>query len=295
MMMRALPHQPVDQHPLMGLTQHPLQVLSPRQKVTVPDLPTTMDLPLQSQKALHHLQVVLKDLCPQQAVGVPLGLMKKDLCLHPHLQLMAQRHRKTRGQHLQKGAVLPRLMDQDLQNHPDPTGAEVSHHSVVRVDLPPEAEVVHLFAVKVVLLLEVGQDHQLEVGQDLQLEVGQDRQLGVDLVLQEVGQDLQEAGLVLQEAVLVLQEVVLVLLQEVGQGLQGADLALPEVGQVQEADLDLEVAHVQGQDLQGADLGQEVGHVQEAVLDLHEVDQHPQPVEVMMKRRKKVLLVEKFN
>lgn len=279
MMMRALPHQPVDQHPLMGLTQHPLQVLSPRQKVTVPDLPTTMDLPLQSQKALHHLQVVLKDLCPQQAVGVPPGLMKKDLCLHPHLQLMAQRHRKTRGQHLQKGAVLPRLMDQDLQNHPDPTG--------VRVDLPPEAEVVHLFAVKVVLLLEVGQDHQLEVGQDLQL--------GVDLVLQEVGQDLQEAGLVLQEAVLVLQEVVLVLLQEVGQGLQGADLALPEVGQVQEADLDLEVAHVQGQDLQGADLGQEVGHVQEAVLDLHEVDQHPQPVEVMMKRRKKVLLVEKFN
>lgn len=274
-MMRAPPPQPVDQHPQMGLTQHPLQAPSPPQKVMVPDLPTTMDQPLQSQKALHHLQVVLKDLYPQQAVGVPPGLMKKDLCLHPHLQLTAQHHLKTRGQHLQKGVVLPPLMDQDPQNHPDPTGVEVSHHSVVRVDLQPEAEVVHLFAVKVVL--------QLEVGQDLQLEVG--------LVLQEVGLVPQEVGQDLQEVVLVLQEVVLVLLQEVGQGLQGADLALPEVGQVLEADLDLEVAHVQGLDLQGADLGQEVGHVQEAVLDLHVVDQHPQQVEVMMKRRKKLLAV----
>lgn len=278
-MMRAPPPQPVDQHPQMGLTQHPLQAPSPQQKVMVPDLPTTMDQPLQSQKALHHLQVVLKDLYPQQAVGVPPGLMKKDLCLHPHLQLTAQHHLKTRGQHLQKGVVLPPLMDQDPQNHPDPSGVEVSHHSVVRVDLQPEAEVVHLFAVKVVL--------QLEVGQDLQLEVG--------LVLQEVGLVPQEAGQDLQEVVLVLQEVVLVLLQEVGQGLQGADLALPEVGQVLEADLDLEVAHVQGLDLQGADLGQEVGHVQEAVLDLHVVDQHPQQVEVMMKRRKKVLVNAKFN
>uniref|UniRef100_K1R853 IWS1-like protein n=1 Tax=Magallana gigas TaxID=29159 RepID=K1R853_MAGGI len=77
-------------------------------------------------------------------VGVPPGLMKKDLCLHPHLQLTAQHHLKTRGQHLQKGVVLPPLMDQDPQNHPDPTGVEVSHHSVVRVDLQPEAEVVHL-------------------------------------------------------------------------------------------------------------------------------------------------------
>lgn len=298
MMRRVLPHQKVDQHPPMGLTQ-PLQLAPyPPQKVTDPDPQMTLDLAPQNQRDLHLRREVLKDLCPQPVVAVPRGLTKKDLPLpHPHL-LKAPLH-QIKDQRHQTVVAPPHRMDPDLQSLPDQSEVGVNPHSVVRVDRQPGAGVVHLFAVRVVLPTEVGLDPQLGVG-PVHQEVGQDHQSEVDLVHQEVDPDHQPEVDPVHHAVDLLHQgvdpgrpEVDQALPEVGRDLQPGvdpghpevDPALPEVDQVQEADQDQEVVHVQDQEVV---LVQEAGHAPEVDLVHHEADQHLQQVEVMMKERRRL-------